>query len=163
MINSSILLLFVVFFVADIATNLNDGVAIQHIWHEAILCTLAILAIAWQIGIIFKKDSHIKLLGSELLETKNSWQEWKDKTHSSAVQIRQQIDEQFGLWQLSNSEKDVALLLIKGLSMKEIADIRETQEKTVRHQATVIYKKSGVSGRQELAAFFLEDILSTPV
>jgi DNA-binding NarL/FixJ family response regulator len=46
--------------------------------------------------------------------------------------------------------------------MKEIADIRQTQEKTVRTQATTIYKKSGLSGRQELSAFFLEDILSTP-
>ena len=44
--------------------------------------------------------------------------------------------------------------------MKEIADIRQTHEKTVRQQATTIYRKSGLSGRQELAAFFLEDILS---
>lgn len=66
-------------------------------------------------------------------------------------------------WLLSPGEKDVALLLIKGLAMKEIAVIRNTQEKTVRQQATNIYKKSGLSGRQELSAFFLEDILSTPI
>lgn len=72
------------------------------------------------------------------------------------------IDQQFAVWLLSQSEKDVALLLIKGLSMKEIAGIRNTQEKTVRQQATTIYKKAGLSGRQELAAFFLEDILSMP-
>jgi DNA-binding NarL/FixJ family response regulator len=47
--------------------------------------------------------------------------------------------------------------------MKEIAEIRNTQEKTVRQQATTIYKKSELSGRQELAAFFLEDILSAPI
>jgi DNA-binding NarL/FixJ family response regulator len=72
------------------------------------------------------------------------------------------IDQQFSSWQLSLSEKDVALLLIKGFSMKEIAEIRKTQEKTVRHQATTVYRKSGLSGRQQLAAFFLEDILSLP-
>jgi len=71
-------------------------------------------------------------------------------------------NQQFGQWLLSHSEKDVALLLIKGFSMKEIADFRSTHEKTVRQQATTIYKKSGLSGRQELAAFFLEDILTLP-
>lgn len=109
-----------------------------------------------------KKNIHISKLSTELLETKKSYQEWKEKSHTRAQEIRQMIDTQFGLWQLSHSEKDVALLLIKGLSMKEVADIRNTQEKTVRQQATTIYRKSGLSGRQELAAFFLEDILSSP-
>lgn len=163
MVNLLVLSLFIVFFVADIATNLQDGVPTAHIWHEALLCSVAMISLAWQIHIIFRKNRHLKLLGNELLETKKSWQEWKDKTHSSALQLRQQIDYQFSLWQLSHSEKDVALLLIKGLSMKEIAEIRETQEKTVRQQSTVIYRKAGLSGRQELAAFFLEDILSIPV
>lgn len=163
MLNLLVLSLFIVFFLIDIATNLQEGVPTAHVWHEALLCSVAVVSLAWQIQVIFRKNRHIKLLGNELLETKKSWQEWKDKTHSSAVQIRQQIDQQFGLWELSHSEKDVALLLIKGLSMKEIAEIRETQEKTVRQQATVIYRKAGLSGRQELSAFFLEDILSTPV
>jgi DNA-binding NarL/FixJ family response regulator len=110
-----------------------------------------------------KKNDHIESLNTELLETKQSYQEWKAKTHASAQEIRQLIDKQFLLWHLSHSEKDVALLLIKGLSMKEIAEIRNTQEKTVRQQATTIYKKSELSGRQELAAFFLEDILSAPI
>ena len=112
---------------------------------------------------IFKNKIHITQLSSELLDTKKSYQEWKQKTHTSALEIRQLIDSEFTKWQLSHSEKDVALLLIKGLSMKEIADIRSTHEKTVRQQATNVYKKSGLSGRQELAAFFLEDILSLPI
>jgi DNA-binding NarL/FixJ family response regulator len=87
---------------------------------------------------------------------------WKAKSRHSAQQIRQAIDLQFDEWGLSPSEKDVALFLIKGLSMKEIAHIRETQDKTVRQQATQIYKKADVSGRQELSAFFLEDIVATP-
>ena len=50
-------------------------------------------------------------------------------------------------------------LLLKGLSLKEIADIRHTTEKTARAQSGSIYAKSGLSGRSELAAFFLEDLL----
>ncbi len=98
----------------------------------------------------------------ELLETKKYYLDWKEKSKSSAGAIREMIDQQLESWQLSQSEKDVALFLIKGLSMKEIAQIRQTQEKTVRSQATTIYRKAGLSGRQELAAFFLEDILTSP-
>ncbi len=154
--------LFAAFFIFDIISDLKEGIPVNHILHEVVLCLLALVAIAWQIIIIYKKNKHIHSLASEVLEAKKSYQEWKDKSHSSAQKIRTMIDEQFALWHLSHSEKDVALLLIKGFSMKEIASFRQTHEKTVRQQATAIYKKSSISGRQELAAFFLEDILSSP-
>jgi DNA-binding NarL/FixJ family response regulator len=53
----------------------------------------------------------------------------------------------------------VALLLLKGLSHKEVAGLREVSETTVRQQARAIYRKAGLSGRHDLAAFFLEDLL----
>ena len=43
--------------------------------------------------------------------------------------------------------------------MKEIILIRETKEKTVRQQASNVYKKAGIAGRHELVAFFFEDLL----
>jgi len=49
--------------------------------------------------------------------------------------------------------------LLKGMSLKEIANIRSTAEKTARVHAMSIYAKSGLSGRSELSAFFLEDLL----
>ncbi|MGE3975871.1 MAG: helix-turn-helix transcriptional regulator, partial [Bdellovibrionales bacterium] len=48
---------------------------------------------------------------------------------------------------------------LKGLSLKEIAGVRNTTEKTARVQSTAIYSKAGLSGRSELSAFFLEDLL----
>jgi len=53
----------------------------------------------------------------------------------------------------------VALLLLKGLSFEEIASVRDTKEKTVRQQASSIYRKSGLNGRHEFAAWFFEDFL----
>jgi DNA-binding NarL/FixJ family response regulator len=67
---------------------------------------------------------------------------------------------QFADWSLSPSECEVALLLIKGLSMKEISLAREVKEKTIRQQATGIYAKSGYAGRHELVAHFIEDLMS---
>ena len=69
------------------------------------------------------------------------------------------IDRQFDKWELTPAERDVALLQLKGLRHKEIADLRNTSERTVRQQALAIYKKAGLSGRTDLAAFFLEDLL----
>jgi DNA-binding CsgD family transcriptional regulator len=160
--NLIVLIFFTTFFIVDITYDLKEGIPLAHIWHEAALFFIALVATLWQIRVIVQKNKHIQSLNMELLETKQSYQEWKAKTHASSVQLGQMIDNEFGVWHLSQSEKDVALLLIKGFSMKEIADLRSTHEKTVRQQATSIYKKSGLSGRQELAAFFLEDLLNLP-
>jgi DNA-binding NarL/FixJ family response regulator len=54
----------------------------------------------------------------------------------------------------------VALLLLKGLSLKEIAAVRATSERTIRAQARSVYSKAGLTGRASLSAFFLEDLLA---
>lgn len=73
--------------------------------------------------------------------------------------VSEQIEAQFGQWSFTEAEREVAMLMLKGLRHKEIADIRGTTERTVRQQAVVIYKKAGISGRTDLAAYFLEDLL----
>ena len=47
---------------------------------------------------------------------------------------------------------------MKGLSHKDIARARGIGEATARQQATAVYRKAGVEGRNDLAAFFLEDL-----
>ncbi len=69
------------------------------------------------------------------------------------------IQWQFDEWGLTPSEQEVAHLLLKGLAFREIAEVRKTKEKTVRQQATAIYTKAGLNGRNELAAWFFEDLL----
>ena len=51
------------------------------------------------------------------------------------------------------------MLLLKGLGHKEAAALLERSERTVRQHAVSVYRKSGLSGRAELSAFFLEDLL----
>lgn len=67
---------------------------------------------------------------------------------------------QFSRWNLTEAERDVALLLLKGLSHKEVAAIRATSERTVREQARSLYAKAGLTGRAALSAFFLEDLIA---
>ena len=84
---------------------------------------------------------------------------WQDKASELLRGLGEKINEQLDDWHLSQAEKEVALLLIKGLSTKELANYRGTSEKTVRQQASQIYAKANLDNRAELAAFFLEDLL----
>jgi DNA-binding CsgD family transcriptional regulator len=68
------------------------------------------------------------------------------------------IGREFDKWALSEAEREVALLLLKGLSHKEIAARRRTGEGTVRQQAQGVYRKAGLEGRSHLAAFFLDGL-----
>ena len=65
----------------------------------------------------------------------------------------------FGANELTPAEREVAILLLKGHSHKRIARLTERSDQTVRQHATAVYRKSGLSGRAELAAFFLEDLM----
>jgi len=69
------------------------------------------------------------------------------------------IHNQFNEWSLTPSEKEVGMLLLKGLSFKEISAVRNTKEKTVRQQASILYSKANVEGRHEFSAWFLEDFI----
>jgi DNA-binding CsgD family transcriptional regulator len=69
------------------------------------------------------------------------------------------INSQFSQWQFSASESQIALLLMKGLSLQEIADARGAKIGTVKSQCSSIYRKSELANRSELVSFFMEDLL----
>jgi DNA-binding CsgD family transcriptional regulator len=87
-------------------------------------------------------------------------QRWRAEARSILNGLGEAIDAQFARWNLTEAEREVALLLLKGLSLREIATVRAVSERTVREQARAIYTKAGLSGRAALSAFFLEDLLA---
>ena len=70
------------------------------------------------------------------------------------------MQERFSQWGLTKAERDVALFAMKGLSLQEIAGVRQTSEGTVKAQTAAIYRKAGVSGRPQLLSLFIEDLMS---
>lgn len=72
------------------------------------------------------------------------------------------LDERFEEWHLTPAERDVALFAIKGLSLAEIARLRDTSEGTVKAQTAAIYRKAGVSARSQLVSLFIEDLMAVP-
>ena len=86
--------------------------------------------------------------------------QWRDETRMLLKGLGEAIDRQFLAWKLTEAEREVGLLILKGMSLKEIAAMRLTSERTIRAQAQSIYAKAGLSGRAALSAFFLEDLLA---
>jgi DNA-binding CsgD family transcriptional regulator len=87
-------------------------------------------------------------------------QRWRSESRAFLAGLGEAIDAQFSRWNLTEAEREVALLLLKGLSLKEIAAVRATSERTIRAQARSLYSKAGLTGRAALSAFFLEDLLA---
>jgi DNA-binding NarL/FixJ family response regulator len=142
-----ILILATLFFAYDIVADMLDGdEALLHIIIESVV----FLAISM---VLFRELRRLRLVKAELSEE-------RVRTARLSGELLAIMRNQFVKWGLSPSESEIALLLIKGLSMKEIAEARQVKEKTIRQQATSIYSKSGCAGRYELVAHFIEDLMS---
>jgi putative tricarboxylic transport membrane protein len=98
-------------------------------------------------------------LSRRLAEAEEHSRQSSAETQDILRGLSDQIDRQFEKWGLTAAEREIALLMLKGLRHKEIASVRGTSERTVRQQALTIYKKAGLEGRADLTAFFLEDLL----
>ena len=83
---------------------------------------------------------------------------WRSQAKSSLDALSDNIDQQLRNWGLTPTEREVALRVLQGHSLKEIANGFNRSERTVRQHAGAIYSKSGLSGRAELAGFFLGDL-----
>lgn len=73
------------------------------------------------------------------------------------------LEEHFDEWLLTPSERDVALLSIKGLSIAEISKLRNTKDGTTKAQCNAIYRKAGVTGRNQLLSLFIEEMMENGV
>lgn len=142
-----VLLAAALFFAYDISADLAaDEDNLLHVSLESLI----FIAIS---VVLFHELNYLRKLKVELSDE-------RVKTARLSGELLGVMRNQFLQWGLSPSESEVALLLIKGLSMKEIAGARQVKEKTVRQQATSIYSKSGYAGRHELVAHFIEDLMS---
>ena len=73
--------------------------------------------------------------------------------------FHQLLEDHFEAWALTPSERDVALLAIKGLSIAEIAEARQTKEGTIKAQFNATYRKAGVTGRAQLLSLFIDELM----
>jgi DNA-binding NarL/FixJ family response regulator len=144
----------------DVIVDIGLGVPLWHILQEASLVALSALAAALLILHVRKKNKSLHHLAENLSDANQQIALLNSKIKEERKRYSLVIKEQFESWNLTLGEQQVALLLLKGLSLKEIASVRTTKEMTVRQQASSIYSKSGLVGRHEFSAWFLEDFLN---
>ncbi|MGB0847926.1 MAG: helix-turn-helix transcriptional regulator [Thiolinea sp.] len=152
--------------ISDFITDLHEGSDTWHLLQEAFLVVASLGGIGYLLWEVAQRRQELDAVKQQLQRANNRLTESNEKLSASneklqegQQQYRQAIDKQLADWSFTPSEKDVAILLLKGLSFEEIAGVRETREKTVRQQATAIYRKSNLNGRHEFAAWFFEDFL----
>lgn len=87
-------------------------------------------------------------------------EETEKRMKAAAGEFHDHLLSQFDQWELTPTEKDIALFVIKGFSNLEIATMRGTTESTVKSQVSAIFRKSGVASRQQLATWAVEDLIN---
>lgn len=145
--------------VSDFVIDYQQGSPVYHLIQEAFLVIASVGGISYLLWEASQRRQELEQIKSQLMQTTSRLAKSNEKLHDMHKQYREVINKQLDDWSLTPSERDVAFLLLKGLSFEELAGVRETKEKTVRQQATSIYRKSGLNGRHEFAAWFFEDFL----
>lgn len=136
----------------DLITDSGEGAGAGHLTAELFVLVAASFglgAMLWRLG----------RLRRALADARQDAGRWQAENRDLVQGLGVAIARQFSAWGLTDAESDVGLLLLKGLSLQEIADLRETSERTVREQARAVYRKSSLAGRNALSAYFLEDLL----
>jgi len=155
---SILFFLLALFLVWDFLSDLRNSVLNFHIYLEFFLGFMSGLASLFFVKSYLKKVNQLKIINNTLQKSEEEALYWQKETKQLAQGISDAMYRQFERWDLTQAEQEVALEIIKGLSFKEIALKRFTQEKTVRTQAISIYEKSNLQGRHELAGYFLESL-----
>ena len=138
--------LLITFFFGDIIYDLINGEAkTAHFYLESIFVVAMIILFSFQIR-------EFNTMRNEIASTRQELSTLRKGTTKL-------INSQINLLNLTGAEKDIAWLIIKGVSYKEIARLCNVSERTINRQVGSIFKKSNTSNRHEFISGFIEDLM----
>ena len=135
-----------------------DEIAIDFL--DELMIIAAMAGVAWTVQGLRDLHDEQSALSNNLMRAIAQGNVWRVERRAEIAALGSAIQLQFRHWHLSAAEIDIAGLMLKGASLKEIALARDTSEATIRQQAQSVYRKSGLSGRAELSAYFLESLFA---
>ncbi|MCZ7686353.1 MAG: LuxR C-terminal-related transcriptional regulator [Sandaracinaceae bacterium] len=151
---------------ADVVVDALEGASAAHLAVELAVMGAALAGAAVLLRDLAAARARARELARELIASHRDTERialdaerYRTEAAELVRGLGEAIDRQLERWQLTEAEKEVAVLLLKGLSHKEVADVRGTSERTARGQARSVYQKAGLESRAALSAFFLEDLL----
>ncbi len=148
--------------VLEVVTE-NEAVTFAEVLLEVLEISLAVSA-AGGIALLLNR-MHVQYeekmaLIRDLDDARREGEVWRAKVQSHLAGLRVEMEKQFEEWGMTTTEQEIGLLLLKGLSHKEIAELRGTSQVTARQQAQSIYQKSRLPGKAAFSAYFLEDLFA---
>ncbi len=155
-------LLLVAMAVVGVADLYSDSPRVWrsvHGWIELAFSVLAVAAAALLGSGWLRSERSLAEVQASLSRHREERDAWQARARTALQGLGEALDAQFETWALTPTEKETALFLLKGYSHKEVAALTHRSERTVRQHAVSVYRKSGLAGRAELAAFFFEDML----
>ena len=143
----------------DLLLDRPDRLLSAHVLFELALIVLSLGAALWLARGWRRSQVAVGRL-AVLVQSKQAESDaWQRSAEHALEGLSRAIDTQCEAWGLTPTERETALLLLKGHSHKRIARVTGRSEHTVRQHAGAAYQKAGLHGRAELAAFFLEDLM----
>lgn len=154
-----VLLLAVVGGGVDLWLDAPESWLSLHVFYELALILGALLSIVALWGGWWRTRRSLVETRHALEEQRTERDAWRDSARLALEGLGRAMDERFVAWGLTPAEREVAFGLLKGRSHKAIAYETGRSERTVRQHAVAVYQKSGLGGRAELSAFFLEGVM----
>jgi DNA-binding CsgD family transcriptional regulator len=130
-----------------------------HAMAEILLVLVSLGAASWLAWGWLRALGDVRSLEVEVAARRAERDAWKERAGRVLQGLAEAMADQFAAWGLTGAEREIALMLLKGYSHKRIAKLTGRSERTVRQHAVSVYRKSGLAGRSELSAFFLEGLL----
>ncbi|RUO76492.1 helix-turn-helix transcriptional regulator [Pseudidiomarina taiwanensis] len=155
---SIFLALIIVLKLVDLYIDYSEEIIFVHLIQELVLIVLATSLFVYLVIDIRVRSRSIQVLKRQIGAVSVENKEISEQLAKAKKDFSEAIQLEFDQWGLTSSEKVVGLLLLKGFSIGEIAALRNTSEKTIRHQASAVYRKSDCPGRYNLAAHFFETL-----
>ena len=141
----AVLLLIAVLMAIDVATDLHHGASLWHVVVETVAGAAAAAGAIYLLHGTVRLRRRLARQARDLSAYRVQADAWQAQARKQVEGLARSIDRQLDHWKLSAAEKEVAFLLLKGLSLRAIADLRGTGEKTVRAQSAAIYAKAGLA------------------
>ena len=126
---STVLFLLILIVIgSDLMQDWASGVSPLHVMGELVV----LLAAAAGVGSLWVRSRRLRretaALGVHLREATADAERWRAEAEALLRGLGEAVSGQFDRWLLTPAEQEVALMLIKGLSHKEVAQVRGTSE-----------------------------------
>lgn len=120
--------------------------------HETVHMALELLSVAGMVTAVFVLNGYLRFLGEQKAAQDTTIALLRGRFHSATETL-------FSQWTLTPAERDVAMLILKGQSVQQIAALRNTAPGTIKAQSSAIFRKTGVTSKTELVCLVMDEFL----